>query len=254
MTNQEIAKFLDKAAQDAKAVEQVSVHNNFSLEEAYEIQRLSIKEREARGEKIVGYKLGFTSYAKMEQMGVHDLIWGILTDEMTIQSGDEVNLDRWIHPRAEPEIAFKVKKDITKPIALAEISTYIDEMAVAIEIIDSRYKNFKFSLKDVVADNCSSTGYVIGKWQDLDIENIADLNISLKINDEIVEKGNSSAILDNPLKSVIELSRLASEAGLTVKKGQVILAGAATAAVYLKNNNKIESELENFGKVEFSVK
>jgi|SRR5699024_1237791 len=253
MTNQEIATFLDAAAQQAKAVEQISIKNKFSLEEAYQIQRLSIKKREERGEKITGYKLGFTSYAKMEQMGVHDLIWGILTDKMIINSAEKVNLDRWIHPRAEPEIAFQVKEDISKPIELSEISTYIDKMAVAIEVIDSRYKNFKFSLEDVVADNCSSTGYVIGKWQDLDIKNIADLEISLKINDKIVEKGNSAAILDNPLQSVVELSRLASEAGLTVKKGQVILAGAATAAVYLKNNDKIESELENFGKVEFSV-
>ena len=254
MTNQDIAELLDQAAQEAKAVEQVSIKNNFSLAEAYKIQRLSIQQRQERGEKIVGYKLGFTSYAKMEQMGVHDLIWGILTDEMTIQSGEEVNLNRWIHPRAEPEIAFKVKKEITKPIELSEVSTYIDQMAVAIEIIDSRYKNFKFSLEDVIADNCSSTGYVIGEWQDLALENIADLAISLKINEEVVEKGNSSAILDNPLQSIVELSRLASEAGLTIKKDQVILAGAATAAVYLKENNKVESELEGFGKVSFSVK
>src|SRR5699024_12028974 len=93
MTNQEIATFLDAAAQQAKAVEQISIKNKFSLEEAYQIQRLSIKKREERGEKITGYKLGFTSYAKMEQMGVHDLIWGILTDKMIINSAEKVNLE-----------------------------------------------------------------------------------------------------------------------------------------------------------------
>lgn len=254
MTNQEIADILDQAARDAQPVEQISTQHNFSLEDAYKIQRLSISNRTERGEKIVGYKLGFTSYAKMEQMGVHDLIWGVLTDEMTINSGETIDLDRWIHPRAEPEIAFRVKKDIDKPIELDEIPNYIDKMAAAIEIIDSRYQDFKFSLEDVVADNCSSTGYVLGEWKDLKTEGISDLAISLTINKEVVEKGKTSAILENPLKPIIELSRLASEAGLTVKKGQVILAGAATAAVYLKKNDVVESELESLGRVNFQVK
>lgn len=254
MTHQEIADLLDQAAQEAKAVEQVSHKHQFSLEEAYEIQRLSIQNRVERGEKIVGYKLGFTSYAKMEQMGVHDLIWGILTDQMTIKPEKELSMNRWIHPRAEPEIAFKVKKDITREISLEEVSEYIDQMAVAIEVIDSRYQNFKFSLEDVVADNCSSTGYVIGEWKDLKNENIADLDLRLMINNQVMETGKTSAILGNPLKSVVELSRLATNAGLTVKKGQVILAGAATAAVYLKEYDTVEAELQGLGNVFFQVK
>lgn len=254
MKLQEIANTLDDAAKKAEAVEQISEKHQFDLEQAYDIQRLSIDNRKERGEKVVGYKLGFTSYAKMEQMGVHDLIWGILTDEMTIKSGETVDLNRWIHPRSEPEIAFRVGKEITNPISLDEVPQYIDKMASAIEIIDSRYKNFKFSLEDVVADNCSSTGYVLGKWQDLKADSISDLAIHLKINDEIVEKGKTSAILDNPLKSIVELSRLATEAGLKIEEGQVILAGAATAAVYLKPNDKVESELEGLGKVAFEVK
>jgi|SRR5690625_359047 len=254
MTHQEIAELLDNAAKNASPVEQLSKKTQFSLEEAYQIQRLSIDRRISRGEKIVGFKLGFTSYAKMKQMGVHDLIWGILTDEMTIQSGETVDLDRWIHPRAEPEIAFRVKKEINRPIQLDEISEYIDQMAPAIEIIDSRYENFKFSLEDVVADNCSSTGYVIGNWKDLEFDKISDLSINLKINEKVVEEGKSSAILDNPFQTIVELSRLASEAGLTIKKDHIILAGAATAAVYLKKENTIESELEGFGRVDFNIK
>src|SRR5699024_1764849 len=136
----------------------------------------------------VGFKLGFTSYAKMKQMGVHDLIWGILTDKMTLQPKEEADLSRWIHPRAEPEIAFRVSQPITAPLTLKTIPEYIDMMAPAIEVIDSRYKNFKFSLEDVIADNCSSTGYVIGTWKPLKTA-ISDLSIQLKINDEVVEKG-----------------------------------------------------------------
>lgn len=253
MTYKDIAEKLDRAARTTEAIEQLAEVNNISLEDAYDIQRMSIGKRIDRGEKVTGFKLGFTSHAKMEQMGVHDLIWGILTDEMTLEPNEKVDLNRWIHPRAEPEIAFRVSKNIEEPIPLKEVHHYIDKMAPAIEVIDSRYENFKFSLEDVVADNCSSTGYVIGDWQDLKTE-ISDLDIHLNIDGETVQKGKTAAILNNPLQSVVELSRLASKAEIAVTAGQIIMAGAATAAVYLKRDQKIEVEVESLGKVEFTVK
>jgi len=253
MNKQEIAKILDQAAKNAKAVSQMAAKNNMTLDEAYEIQRMSIDLRLERGEKITGYKLGFTSKAKMEQMGVHDLIWGILTDEMELQQGETVALSRWIHPRAEPEIAFRVSKDINSQLNLEELPEYLDGMAPALEIIDSRYENFKFTLEDVVADNCSSTGYVIGDWQPLSTE-ISNLKMDLLVDNNIIESASSAAILDNPLQSVVELSRLASQAGLTVKKGQVILAGAATAAVFLKQNQVLSVSVEKMGSVNFKTK
>lgn len=252
MTKQEIANILDQAAQNAKAVSQMAAKNKMTLEEAYEIQRMSIDFRLERGEKMTGYKLGFTSKAKMEQMGVHDLIWGILTDEMKLHQDETVSLTRWIHPRAEPEIAFRVSKDINHQLTLSELTEYLDGMAPALEIIDSRYENFKFSLEDVVADNCSSTGYVIGDWQPLTTD-ISDLKMDLLVNSEVVESASSAAILENPLQSVIELSRLATEAGLTVKKGHVILAGAATAAVFLKSNQTVIARVETMGSVSFKT-
>ncbi|HET8809047.1 MAG TPA: fumarylacetoacetate hydrolase family protein [Flavobacteriaceae bacterium] len=260
MTNEQIAQILDNAAHEAKAVQQMAANENFSLEDAYTIQQISINRRLERGEKITGFKLGFTSKAKMEQMNVHDLIWGFLTDEMEIQANEKVDLARWIHPRAEPEIAFRVSQDFPdRELGLEELPEYLDKMAVAIEIIDSRYENFKFSLEDVVADNCSSTGYVIGDWQDLEQETclagrqVSDLDIELKINDEVIQKGKTSAILGNPLQPVIELSRLASDANIAVKEGYVILAGAATAAEYLKPKQEIEAEVENLGDVRFKT-
>ncbi len=253
MTKQEIAQLLDQAAKDAKPIRQMAAEHKISLDAAYEIQQLSINRRLDRGEKITGFKLGFTSRAKMEQMNVHDLIWGVLTDAMLLQANEEVDLKRWIHPRAEPEIAFRISKDITESIGLKEITNYVDKMAPAVEIIDSRYENFKFSLEDVVADNCSSTGYVIGNWQDVN-KNIADLDIALKINEEVVEEGKTAAILSNPLQSVVELTRLASKAGTKIEAGQIVMAGAATAAVYLDYDQKIEAEVEKLGKVGFKTK
>lgn len=253
MNKQEIAYILDQAAKNAQAVPQMAAANNMTLEEAYEIQRMSIQMRVERSEKITGYKLGFTSKAKMEQMGVHDLIWGILTGEMELQQGETVNLNRWIHPRVEPEIAFRVSKGISKKLTLADLPEYLDAMAPALEIIDSRYENFKFSLEDVVADNCSSTGYVIGDWQPLSTD-ISDLRMDLLVNSEVIESASSAAILENPLQSVVELSRLATIAGLTIKKGQVILAGAATAAVFIKPSQTLTAKVEKMGIVSFKTR
>ena len=252
MKKNEIANILDQAATKAKPVEQMAAKNKISLNDAYEIQRTSIEHRKVRGEKVTGYKLGFTSKAKMEQMGVHDLIWGILTDEMEIKDDETVDLKRWIHPRVEPEIAFRVSKDIHRELTLEELPDYLDRMAPALEIIDSRYENFKFSLEDVVADNCSSTGYVIGTWQPLSTE-ISDLKMELVVNNEVIESSSSAAILENPLQSVVELSRLASSEGLTVKKGHIILAGAATAAKLLESTQFLKGRIENLGDVSFKT-
>lgn len=246
MNQLDIAQLLDRAAMDASAVPQVSNTQQFTEDEAYEIQRLSMEERYKRGEQFVGLKLGFTSFAKMEQMGVHDMIWGRLTDSMWFENGGEVSVDRFIHPRAEPEIAFLLKKDLDREISLDEIPEYIEACAPAIEIIDSRYENFKFSLEDVIADNCSSTGFVVGAWQPLP-ESLNDLDMSLSFDGEVKESDSSNAILDNPYLSVCNASRLAAKYKQEFKAGQILLAGAATPAVFIEPGKKIVAKVSGLG-------
>ena len=121
MKNSDLAKLVDEAALNANPIPQLTTHRDISLEDAYDIQTKSIQERYRRGEKFIGYKMGFTSKAKMEQMGVHEIIWGRLTDKMLINRGGQINIHKYIHPRAEPEICFLVKKKITKPITSTAI-------------------------------------------------------------------------------------------------------------------------------------
>ena len=142
----ELAKHLDSAAINADAVPQISIAQELSIADAYKVQVASIDQRFGRGEKLLGYKMGFTSKAKMEQMGVHELIWGRLTSNMELMDGDALELSKYVHPRAEPEVAFRIKQDIPGELTEADIPNYVDAVCVAIEIIDSRYKNFKFSL------------------------------------------------------------------------------------------------------------
>ena len=248
----DLAKKLDQAAANAISIPQLSSSTQLSLDDAYQVQKLSIEQRLSRGEKLVGYKMGFTSRAKMIQMGVDDLIWGRLTDTMMIQDGGTIDLTHYVHPRAEPEIAFRLKSPLAGIVTKEEALAAIDAVAGAIEVIDSRYQNFKFSLSDVIADNCSSTGFVIGPWQSADT-NIDGLAMALKVNDTEVERGSSRDILDHPLNSLIEAARCVAQYGESLQAGQIILAGAATAAVALAPGQTISAEVEGLAPCHFST-
>lgn len=249
----QIAEQLDKAATNAHATPQISKHRDLTLEEAYAIQSISLGRRYLRGEKMTGLKLGFTSKAKMEQMGVHDMIWGQLTNAMHIAKGGELEMQAQIHPRVEPEIAFRFSKDIVEPISLENAKEFVDAVALAIEVIDSRYENFKFSLADVIADNCSSSGYCLGNWMPVDHQ-VNSLAISLSLDDVVQHSGNTNAILGNPWESVVHAVRLALSHGIEIKKGHVLLAGAATAAVFVHTGNQVKVTCEGFESIGFTVK
>ncbi len=247
-----LAERLDTAAANAKATPQLSKEVQFNVDTAYAIQFASMRRRFERGQKMIGLKMGFTSKAKMEQMGVHDMIWGILTDDMLIDNNGSTSFNKYIHPRAEPEICFKVKKTINKQLTKADIPEYISGIAAAIEIIDSRYENFKFSLEDVIADNCSSTGLVLGEWHPID-QAIGDLKIELLIDDTVKQEGSSKAILGDPWESLLAATRLAAQYKWTIPAGSYIMAGAATGAEYIQPGQKVSIKVEALGAVEFKV-
>jgi len=252
MNYNKIAEKLDNAALFGNAINQISLEYELNLDQAYGIQSISLARRYIRGEKLVGLKMGFTSKAKMEQMGVHDLIWGRLTNHMEIKSGHSVSLDKFIHPRAEPEIAFLLNDEVLEEFSVDSVKGKVESVAIAIEIIDSRYTNFKFSLEDVVADNCSSAGFILGDWKEA-TTNIENIKMSLSIDDKIIHAGNSNAIMGNPWESLVSAMRLAKENGEILKAGSIILAGAATPAEYLKENQKIVAEADSLGKVTFKT-
>lgn len=248
-----LSKELDNAVAKVEPLEQLSNSRKLSLSEAYEIQEQTIDLRIARGEKLSGIKLGFTSKAKMEQMGVHDLIWGRLTDKMRIPNYGNLRIRDFIHPRTEPEIAFLLKKDIEEVVGKGNVANYVSGVAAAIEVIDSRYKNFKFSLEDVIADNCSSAAYVLGEWKDFSVDS-SNLSLTMSINGNLIASGNSNAILDNPLNSLLEAFRLAQQYGVTLKKDMVVLAGAATPATFVHKGDMVIVEIEKLGRVSLNIK
>ncbi|CAD5110082.1 2-keto-4-pentenoate hydratase [Zestomonas carbonaria] len=247
-----IATALDQAARKAEAVAQFSASAGFSLEQAYQIQRASMQLRQDDGERLIGVKLGFTSRAKMIQMGVDSLIWGWLTDRMLEEDGGLVSLSRYIHPRVEPEVCFLTRRAIDRPLTLLEAADYLEAVAPALEIIDSRYQNFKFSLEDVVADNCSSAGLVVGPWS-REFDAIGNAGVLLRMDGRLVQAGSTAAILGHPLRSLVQASKLLGDAGIVLPAGSLVMAGAATAAEPLRAGSHVSVEIEGLGESGFSV-
>ncbi|MFD5370619.1 2-keto-4-pentenoate hydratase [Streptomyces sp. NPDC127103] len=213
-------------------------------DEAYAVQEALVARRLARGERLTGFKLGFTSRAKMRQMGVSDLIHGRLTDRMAIPDGGRVDTSALIHPRVEPEVAFLLG-DTLRPGG--DPMAAVAAVAPALEVIDSRYHGFRFSLPEVIADNTSAAGYAVGPWSapgDLD-----NLGVLLELDGRLAETGSTAAILGSPLRALAAAARLAG----ALEPGTVILAGAATAAVPLPPGTHVRATVAGLGTVHLTT-
>ncbi|MBX9964216.1 MAG: fumarylacetoacetate hydrolase family protein [Burkholderiales bacterium] len=247
-----LAGTIDGAARDARAIAQLSAGTTLTLEQAYAIQKASIDLRLTRGERRVGVKMGFTNRAKAVQMGVHDIVCGRLTDRMIIEDGGTVDFARYVHPRIEPEIAFLLKAPLEGVVTPAQALAAVEAIAPAMELIDSRYENFKFSLEDVVADNASSSGFVVGAWHRPDID-CSNLGIVLSFDGRPVQIGSSAAILGHPLRSLVAAARMTAAGGERLEPGWIVLAGSATAAEPLRRGLYVEAEVQSLGRVAFTI-
>ncbi|UZE26623.1 2-keto-4-pentenoate hydratase [Pseudomonas asplenii] len=248
----EYAARLDEAARTAIAINQIDPESNMSLDDAYRIQAASMARRLGRGERQVGMKMGFTSRAKMLQMGIDDLIWGRLTSGMRVEEGSTIKLSSYVHPRVEPEIAFLLKRPLAGDVTASEALAAVEAIAPALEIIDSRYQNFKFSLPDVIADNASSSGFVIGAWNAPNSD-IGNLGMVMSFDGKAQHMGSSAAILGNPLRALVAAARLAAQAGEPLQAGAIVMAGAATPAEWLVPGTYVRLDVQHLGSIGFHV-
>ncbi|HEU0202008.1 MAG TPA: fumarylacetoacetate hydrolase family protein [Burkholderiaceae bacterium] len=248
----ELAAVLDDAAHGARAVAQIDPEGRLPLADAYAIQRASIERRVSRGEQRVGVKMGFTSRAKMVQMGVNDVIWGRLSSAMQIEEGTSTPFARYVHPRVEPELTFVLKKPLAGRVTAAEALACVEAVAPALEVIDSRYRDFKFTLPEVIADNASSSGFVVGPWCDPH-EDFSNLGLTLSIDGRVVQVGSTAAILGHPLRSLVAAARLSAAAGEPLQAGWVVMAGGATPAESIKPGQYVAIDMERLGAAGFHV-
>ncbi|GAK14250.1 4-oxalocrotonate decarboxylase [Geomicrobium sp. JCM 19039] len=200
---------------------------DLTIEEAYLVQEQLVQMKLDKGLTIVGPKMGLTSKAKLTQMNVDEPIYGYVFSNMVHDNKSEVSMKELIHPKVEAEIAFELGEDIEGPgVPAADVMRATAAFIPAVEIIDSRYKNFEFTLPDVIADNASSSKVVFGErvpnQQDLELDL---LGATITINDEVKAGGAGAAVLGHPANAIAMLVNMLAKKGEKLKKGQIILSG-----------------------------
>ncbi|MFC0104905.1 2-keto-4-pentenoate hydratase [Kibdelosporangium aridum] len=240
----ELAQRLDEAQVRGKDILSLADTHEINIDQAYRIQQELVERRLARGESLTGVKLGFTSEAKMTQMGVSEVIVGRLTSGMRHSHDSMVDIGQFIHPKVEPEIAYRLARDVDGTVP---IESCVDAVAAAVEIIDSRYRDFRFTYTDVVADNTSAAGYAIGPWQKFSDVNNRPVRLSVG-STEVT--GSTNAILGDPARALGALEDVAKRRGIPLRAGYIVLAGAATAAIGL-TAGPVDCQIEGLGPVSF---
>lgn len=247
---EELAEHLERAELEARAVVKITdAYPEMDWEDAYAIQYAIRRRKQARGCKIAGLKMGLTSRGKWDQMGVREPCYGFLTDYGAVPDGGKVDVSALIHPRVEAEIAFVMKAPLEGPdCSVEQVLDATNFVMPALEVIDSRYENFKFDMKSVVADNTSAARFAVGGRprlvEDLDLRN---LGIVLVKNGGIVATVAASEVLGHPAESVAALVRMLARRGEGLPIGTLVMTGGATAAVGVGRGDSVEVRCQGLG-------
>ncbi len=224
---------------------------DMSWDEAYAIQDRILAAKLARGSQIAGYKAGLTSHAKMKQMGVTDPVFGFLVSEYIVPEGGEVKVSELIHPKIEPEICFVTRTELQGPgCSIATVLAASDIVLPGIEVIDSRYRDFKFDLKSVVADNTSAARFVVGgqavSARSVDLRTTG---VVLEKNGEVVALGAGAAVLGHPAAAVAMLVNHLGRRGKSLPAGSLVLSGGITEAVAVQAGDNVTLRVQGMGSV-----
>ena len=226
-------------------------HPAMDWDDAYAIQDEILRRKLARGARIVGLKAGLTSHAKMKQMGVDTPVFGFLVDRFSVAEGAELKMSELIHPKVEPEIAFVLKHPLRGPgCHIGAVLAATDFVLPGIEVIDSRYRDFKFDLKSVVADNTSAARFVVGgRAMRPDQLDMRTLGVVMEKNGEIVSIGAGAAVLGHPAAAVAALANHLGQRGQEIPAGSVILSGGVTEAVSVEAGDHVCLRIQHLGSV-----
>jgi 2-oxo-3-hexenedioate decarboxylase len=245
-----LAEYLENAELEASDVTKITdQHPEMDFEDAYDIQWAIRRRKEARGHRIVGMKMGLTSWAKMAQMGVDQPSYGFLADYFACPDGAAIDTSKLIHPKVEAEVAFVTNKILRGPgCNIWDVYAATDFVLPAVEIIDSRYRDFKFDLKSVVADNSSSTRFVTGgRKMAADAMDLRTMGVIMEKNGEVAEMGVGAAVLGNPAESVAMLANMLAERGEEIPAGTFVMTGGITAAVGVEAGDNISVTYHGLG-------
>ena len=253
----EVADALLAAERDRAPIPKVvETYPGMDVVDSYEVQLINIRRRLGAGAVVKGHKVGLSSHAMQEMMGVDEPDYGHLLSDMECFSDVPVAADRYCYPRVEVEVAFILGDALPgQNCTEDDVLRATEWVAPSIELIDSRILDWKIGIVDTIADNASSAGYILGPErvspQDIDLLTI---DARLIKNGEQVAQGRSDAVLGNPVTAVAWLARKVASFGVSLEAGHVILPGSVHRAIDAAAGDEFRAEFDGLGAVELSFK
>ncbi|MDM5188321.1 fumarylacetoacetate hydrolase family protein [Bacillus sp. DX4.1] len=250
-----IKKLADELLQAENSCESIlpftERYPDLSVSDSYHIQLEVVNQKLKQGRKVIGKKVGLTSMAMQQMLGVNEPDYGHLLDDMKIDSGSETSIDSFVSPKVEAEIGFILAEDLSGPnVTYVDVLMATKYIVPTLEIIDSRIADWKIKLADTVADNGSSAKVVVG--EKLSIVSEVDLRtagMALYKNNELIATGAGAAALGHPAQAVAWLANKLSEFNISLKAGELILPGALSGAVAVERNDVISAQFGPLGSV-----
>lgn len=255
-TLQDLAAELLRAEDHHTPVETISSrYPNASLTDAYAIQQEILALKKARGERIIGHKIGLTSKAVQKQLDVYQPDYGTLTDANLHVPGSALSLSQFIAPQLEAELAFHLKEDISEgPVSSWQLLNAIAGVSPAFEIVDTRYGHYQFSIVDTVADNASYGSIVLGNViAPLDKLELDCIGLNISCNGHVVKTATSAEVMGNPLNALLWLVNQLLALGTPLQKDDVILSGSFTSFVPCNSGDFYEARFAGLGTVHLHI-
>jgi len=224
---------------------------DLTVAQAYQIQLAAICNRLKEGRRVVGKKIGMTSKAMQDLLGVREPDYGHILDDMVVLNGQPVAVDKLLQPRCEGEIACLLGQDLIGPgVTVAEVLAATEAVIPALEIVDCRIRDWKIKIQDTIADNASSARVVLGDKltpvHDLDLRLVG---MVLMKNGQVVATGAGAAVLGHPAASVAWLANKLLEFDIPLKAGEIILSGSLTAAPPVAAGDYFRADFDRLGSV-----
>lgn len=229
----------------------VDTYPDATITDAYRIQQEQVRQWEANGDVVKGHKVGLASLAMQRQMGVYEPDFGHLTASMFHLEQLPIDASGWMQPRIEPEIAFILGRELRGPgVTVADAIRAVEYVVPALEVVDSRIRDWNISIVDTVADNASSGGVVLGSRPTrIDAVDLRTVGCTFRISGEQVGTGAGGAVLGSPINALVWLANTVGPLGTTLEPGHVVLPGSMTRAEPVRPGDVITADMGPLGSV-----
>ncbi|WP_102349151.1 2-keto-4-pentenoate hydratase [Bacillus sp. Marseille-P3661] len=217
-------------------------------EDGYQILDHYIQQFQQQGEKLIGYKLGYTSEPMRKQMGIETPCYGYIFDRHITNAVQDKHWEKWVHPKMEPELAVILKKDIPHSLSILEWEEAIDRIYLVAEIVDSRYEHYQFKLPDIIADNNSIGAVIVNEQDAISFADFTkDLTVKVWNGDQLIEDGSTKSVMEHPINALNWLADKLNSHGKCLHKGDFIITGGLTKAIDIKSTHEWKIELYDKG-------